>query len=192
LFLRLLSYFEAPASFKAIAIACRLLFTLPPLPPGPLLSSPCLNSCITRPVVFFCRGEAAAMADSFPKSKNAQVPVWFPAMNEPFWAGYLRPRRGRSRGLPGFALGRRARQAAGEPRRRTSRTPTVEVHIGGGRLPTERAAHCVAAHDVELAFPGEGHEGAADRAGQWNRKGSISVPTTASPNAGGSYDAGRM
>src|SRR3954470_25049295 len=46
-----LSYFESPASLSAIAIACLRLFTLPPLPAGPLFSSPCLNSCITRPAV---------------------------------------------------------------------------------------------------------------------------------------------
>ena len=51
LFSRSLSYFEAPASESAIAIAWRRLFTLPPLPPRPELSSPCLNSCITRPSI---------------------------------------------------------------------------------------------------------------------------------------------
>ena len=34
-----LSYFEAPASFSAMAMAWRRLLTLPPLPPGPLFSS---------------------------------------------------------------------------------------------------------------------------------------------------------
>jgi hypothetical protein len=46
-----LSYFEAPASRRAMAIACLRLFTLPPRPRG---SSSCLYSCITRPMVFFC------------------------------------------------------------------------------------------------------------------------------------------
>lgn len=49
-FLRL-SYFETPASRSAMAIACLRLFTLPPRPRG---SSPCLYSCMTRPMVFFC------------------------------------------------------------------------------------------------------------------------------------------
>src|SRR5208337_3293602 len=57
-----LSYFDAPASLSAIAIAWRRFLTLPALPPGPLLSSPCLNSCITRPSVFRCRGEDLGMA----------------------------------------------------------------------------------------------------------------------------------
>jgi len=46
-------------------MACRRLLTLPPLPPGPLLSSPCLNSCMTRPVVFLWRGDVLGMAKSF-------------------------------------------------------------------------------------------------------------------------------
>ena len=44
LFSVLLSYFDAPDLFSAMAIACLRLFTLPPLPPGPLLSSPCLTA----------------------------------------------------------------------------------------------------------------------------------------------------
>ena len=57
LFSTWLSNLEAPASLRAIAMAWRRLLTLPPLPPRPLLSSPCLNSCMTRPVVFLWRGD---------------------------------------------------------------------------------------------------------------------------------------
>ena len=64
LFSLALSYFDAPASLSAMAIAWRGLLTLPPLPLGPLLSSPCLNSCITRPMVLRCRGDVLAMAIS--------------------------------------------------------------------------------------------------------------------------------
>src|SRR5262249_6549493 len=42
----------------------RRLLTLPALPPGPLLSSPCLNSCMTRPMVLRCRGDGLGMATS--------------------------------------------------------------------------------------------------------------------------------
>src|SRR6266404_244334 len=40
LFFDLLSFFEAPASCRAMAMACLRLFTLPPLPPEPLFNSP--------------------------------------------------------------------------------------------------------------------------------------------------------
>jgi len=49
-----LSYFEAPASCRAIAIACFGFFTF--LLPRAVFSSPCLNSCITRSIVSFCAG----------------------------------------------------------------------------------------------------------------------------------------
>src|SRR5262245_66591483 len=62
----LVSYFDAPASWRAIAIACLRLLTLPPLPLRPLLSSPCLNSCMTRPVVFRCRGDVLAILPLLP------------------------------------------------------------------------------------------------------------------------------
>src|SRR5258708_3365556 len=45
----------------AMAIACLRLLTLPPLPPFPLLSSPCLNSCMTRPEVFLWLGDDLAI-----------------------------------------------------------------------------------------------------------------------------------
>src|SRR5262245_55116221 len=45
-----------------MAIACLRLLTLPALPPGPLLSSPCLNSCMTLPAVFRWLGVDLAMA----------------------------------------------------------------------------------------------------------------------------------
>src|SRR5258706_10279294 len=45
----------------AMAIACLRLLTLPPFPPFPLLSSPCLNSCMTRPDVFLWLGDDFAM-----------------------------------------------------------------------------------------------------------------------------------
>jgi len=61
LFSEVLSYFEAPASLSAMAMACRLLLTLPPAPLRPLFSSPCLNSCMTRPVVLRWRGDDRAM-----------------------------------------------------------------------------------------------------------------------------------
>src|SRR5262245_35226854 len=44
-----------------MAIACRLLLTLPPLPPRPRFNSPCLNSCMTRPVVLRWRGDDRAI-----------------------------------------------------------------------------------------------------------------------------------
>src|SRR5262245_25030411 len=47
-----------------MAMAWRRLLTLPALPPGPLLSSPCLNSCMTRPRVLRCRGDGLGMATS--------------------------------------------------------------------------------------------------------------------------------
>ena len=60
-----LSYLEAPASFNAMAIACRRLFTLPPFPSGPLLSSPCSYSCVTRPIVLRCRGDVLGISHLF-------------------------------------------------------------------------------------------------------------------------------
>jgi hypothetical protein len=55
-----LSWLEAPASCKAIAIACLGFLTLPRRP-LPALSSPCLYSCITRSTVFFCPELCLAM-----------------------------------------------------------------------------------------------------------------------------------
>src|SRR5439155_23126466 len=46
-----------------MAMAWRRLLTLPALPPGPLSNSPCLNSCMTRPRVFRCRGDDVGMAN---------------------------------------------------------------------------------------------------------------------------------
>ena len=43
---------SARASEMPIAMACSRLLTGPPFPPGPLFSSPSLNSCITRPTFF--------------------------------------------------------------------------------------------------------------------------------------------
>ena len=60
-----LSYLEAPASFNAMAIACRRLFTLPPFPSGPLLSSPCSYSCMTRPIVLRCLGDVLGISHLF-------------------------------------------------------------------------------------------------------------------------------
>src|SRR6185369_13102138 len=60
-----LSYLEAPASFNAMAIACRRLFTLPPFPSGPLLSSPCSYSCMTRPTVLRCLGDVLGISHLF-------------------------------------------------------------------------------------------------------------------------------
>ena len=48
------SYLEAPASCRAMAIACFGFFTL--RFPAAVFSSPCLNSCITLWTVFFCAG----------------------------------------------------------------------------------------------------------------------------------------
>jgi hypothetical protein len=48
------SYFDAPASLSAIAIACLRFFTL--RLPRAVFSSPCLYSCMTRLTVFFCAG----------------------------------------------------------------------------------------------------------------------------------------
>jgi hypothetical protein len=61
LFRRPLSYLDLPASSKAIAMAWRRLLTLPALPLRPRLSSPCLNSCITRPVIRLWRGDVDAI-----------------------------------------------------------------------------------------------------------------------------------
>src|SRR5262245_27595966 len=47
-----------------MAMAWRRLLTLPALPPAPLLSSPCLNSCMTRPMVLRCRDDGLGMATS--------------------------------------------------------------------------------------------------------------------------------
>jgi hypothetical protein len=55
-----LSWLEAPASCKAIAIACFGFLTLPRRP-LPALSSPCLYSCMTRSTVFFCPELCLAM-----------------------------------------------------------------------------------------------------------------------------------
>jgi hypothetical protein len=62
-FCDLVRYFDAPDSCSAMAIACLRLFTLPPLPPLPLLSSPRLYSCMTRPAVLRCRGVDLAIID---------------------------------------------------------------------------------------------------------------------------------
>jgi hypothetical protein len=48
------SYFDAPASLSAIAIACLRFFTL--RLPRAVFSSPRLYSCMTRLTVFFCAG----------------------------------------------------------------------------------------------------------------------------------------
>src|SRR5215467_4138698 len=50
-FFFLLSYFDAPASRSPMAIACLGFLTLRP---RLVSSSPCLNSCMTRPMVSFC------------------------------------------------------------------------------------------------------------------------------------------
>src|SRR5215831_12576417 len=56
-----------------MAMACLRLFTLPPFPPRPLLSSPCLYSCITRPVVFLCRGDVFAIGSLLFKLATANA-----------------------------------------------------------------------------------------------------------------------
>jgi hypothetical protein len=62
LFSPLLWYFDAPASLNAIAMAYLRRLTLPPHPPRPILSAPCLNSCMTRPVLLRWRGEVCGIA----------------------------------------------------------------------------------------------------------------------------------
>src|SRR4051794_19141344 len=53
-----LSWLVAPASCRAIAIACFGFFTFGPLPR--MRNSPCLNSCITRATVSFCSPDCLA------------------------------------------------------------------------------------------------------------------------------------
>src|SRR5262249_37576089 len=94
-FSALLSYFDAPDSLSAMAMAWRRLLTLPPCPPGPLLSSPCLNSCMTRPAVLRCRGDDLGMANlccrfrRLPDRYNGQaarpVPAASPAAATPIY-----------------------------------------------------------------------------------------------------------
>ena len=69
-FFAVLTRLLAPASDNAMAIACLRFFTLPPFPFGPLFNSPCLYSCMTRPVVFFCAFDSVAIRTPFLKKRT--------------------------------------------------------------------------------------------------------------------------